>query len=142
MRLTKKQEVAVKNGQRVLLRKEGVDYVVIRADLYDRVATMFEFDNPRAQSRSRSPDVVRAVRNKPNGPAGNPSEPWSEEKNDRRCELIDKDIEGSITESEILELERLQLGFYEYLDSVAPPPMEGARRLHRKLLDKKRQRKR
>jgi hypothetical protein len=56
--------------------------------------------------------------------------------------LIDKDIEGTIAESEKLELERLQERFHKYLDTVAPPPMEGARRLHQQLLDKKRQRER
>ena len=63
-------------------------------------------------------------------------------KDDRRCELIDKDIEGTITEPEKSELAGLQQRFHEYLDTVAPPPMEGARRLHQQLLDKKRQRKR
>jgi hypothetical protein len=140
MRLTKKQELAAKNGQPVHLRKEGVEYVVMRADLYDRVATLFEIDNPLVQTRRPGPDVGGAVRDKPNGPAGDPCEPWTEEKNGRRCELIDKDIEGTISESEKLELERLQERFYQYLDTVAPPPMEGARRLHRQLLAKKRRR--
>ena len=142
MRLTKKEEVAVKNGQPVHLRKEGLDYVVLRADLYDRVATLFEIDNPWTQNQGAGPRADRAVRDKPNGPSGTPSELWTEEQNDRRCELIDKDIEGTISESENLELERLQKRFHEYLDAVAPPPLEGARRLHQQLLEKKRQRKR
>jgi hypothetical protein len=117
MRLTKKQEFAVKNGQRVLLRKEGVDYVVMRADLYDRVATLFEIDNPRTQGQRTGPEG-RAVRAKPNGPAGKPSEPWTEEKNDRRCKLIDKDIEGTISGSEKLELE---LRLHPCCASIAAP---------------------
>jgi hypothetical protein len=142
MRLTKNQERAIENGRPVRLRKEGLDCVVIRADLYDRVATLFEIDNPLRQMGRPAPDVGGAARRTPEGAAGDPSELWTEEKNDRRCELIDKDIEGTISESEELELERLQERFHEYLDTVAPPPMEGARRLHQELLDKKRQRER
>jgi hypothetical protein len=141
MRLTKKQERVIENGRPVRLRKDGLDCVVVRADLYDRVATLFEIDNPLMQG-IKEHDVGGDFRGGREGPTGDPSERWTEEKNDRRCELIDKDIEGTIAESEKLELERLQERFHKYLDTVAPPPMEGARRLHQQLLDKKRQRER
>jgi hypothetical protein len=62
---------------------------------------------------------------------------WSEDKNLRRCDLIDRDIQGLITMTEKLELQRLQDQFYEYLDIVAPTPLDGARRLHQELLKKK-----
>lgn len=140
MRLTKKQELAARNGQPVHLRKEGLEYVIIRADLIDRVATLFDIEGPLMRSRRTGPDVTEAVCDKPKGPRADPGGPWTEEKNDRRCELIDKDIEGTISESEKSELERLQKRFHEYLDTVAPPPIEGARRVHQQLLAKKRQR--
>ena len=68
------------------------------------------------------------------------SSEWSEEKNARRCELIDKEIDGDIGEDERRELETLQRQALEHLDRVAPWPVEGGRRLHQRLLEKKRQR--
>ena len=64
---------------------------------------------------------------------------WSEEKNSRRCDLIDKEIEGTLSEQERIELDDLQRQAVEYRDRVAPLPMEGAGRLHAQLLEKKRQ---
>lgn len=61
---------------------------------------------------------------------------WTDEKDARRCELIDKDIAGTITESEKVELHILQQQGNEHYDRVAPPPMEGARRLHQQLLSR------
>jgi hypothetical protein len=142
MRLTKEQVRVVQNGQAVHLRRAGLDCVVIRADLYDRLATLFVAGNRSAEFTAGDLDAAGASRDQPKKPVGGHRAAWSEERNDRRCLLIDKDIEGSITEAEKLELQGLQVRFHEYLDSVAPPPMEGARRLHRQLLDKKRQRER
>ena len=65
---------------------------------------------------------------------------WSDELNERRIELIDKDIQGNITTEERVELAELQRKAVTYRDRVAPLPIEGARRLHQKLLEKKRQR--
>ena len=64
---------------------------------------------------------------------------WSEEQNDRRIALIDKDIQGNITTEERVELAELQRHAVAYRDQVAPLPIEGARRLHRQLLERKRQ---
>jgi hypothetical protein len=58
---------------------------------------------------------------------------WSDDKNDRRCELIDKDIQGAITDAERSELESLTYQFREYRRRRAPLPMESARRLHAEL---------
>ena len=65
-------------------------------------------------------------------------EEWSEEKNSRRCELIDRQIEGNLSPEERIELDDLQRQATAYRDLTAPLPMEGARRLHRELLAKKR----
>lgn len=59
---------------------------------------------------------------------------WTEEKNARRCELIDRKIQERITADEAEELDRLQQALRRYLDCVAPLPLEGAKRLHAKLL--------
>jgi predicted DNA-binding antitoxin AbrB/MazE fold protein len=63
---------------------------------------------------------------------------WTVEDNERRCDLIDKHIEGAISESEKRELDQLQSQMREHLDRIAPMPMEGALRLHQQLLNKKR----
>jgi hypothetical protein len=65
---------------------------------------------------------------------------WSDELNERRIELIDKDIQANITTGERAELAELQRKAVSYRDRVAPLPIEGARRLHQQLLEMKRQR--
>jgi PAS domain S-box-containing protein len=59
---------------------------------------------------------------------------WSEAKNARRCELIDRKIQKMISSGEAAELEDLQEALRAYLDRVAPIPMEGAKRLHAELM--------
>jgi len=59
---------------------------------------------------------------------------WSPAMRRRRSELIDKDIMGSITPSERLELSELDRKGNAYYDTVAAPPMERAISLHQKLL--------
>lgn len=61
---------------------------------------------------------------------------WTDDKNARRCELIDREIAGRITETEKVELDSLQNQMRRHLDRVAPFPVEGARRLHQRLLRK------
>ena len=65
-------------------------------------------------------------------------EEWSEEKNNRRCDLIDRQIEGNLSPEERIELDDLQRQAIAYRDLMVPLPTEGARRLHRELLAKKR----
>ena len=62
---------------------------------------------------------------------------WTEEKNARRCQLIDRKIQEVITADESKELEWLQQALRQYLDRVAPLPLEGAKRLHAQLLRKR-----
>lgn len=68
-----------------------------------------------------------------------PDGAWNETKNARRCELIDKDIQGTISGAERRELELLTRELRAYRDRVAPLPLEGAKKLHQQLLAKKRQ---
>ncbi|MBL7037212.1 MAG: hypothetical protein ISR77_01220 [Pirellulaceae bacterium] len=62
---------------------------------------------------------------------------WTAEKEARRSELIDKDIAGTISADERTELAILDRQGNEHYDRVAPRPMEGARRLHQQLLDRR-----
>jgi hypothetical protein len=61
---------------------------------------------------------------------------WTERKNQRRCDLIDREIDGVITIEETIELRQLQDEMLRYQQRVAPWPIEAARQLHRKLLKK------
>jgi hypothetical protein len=64
----------------------------------------------------------------------NGSDTWSDAKDARRCDLIDRDIAGTISESERAELMRLEAQANEYFDQIAPPPIKGMQRLHQQLL--------
>lgn len=72
-----------------------------------------------------------------NGTPANASD-WTEAKNDRRCELIDRKYAGTLTPQEGIELAGLQEEMLRYRQSVAPLPLEDARRLHQELLTKAR----
>jgi hypothetical protein len=59
---------------------------------------------------------------------------WNSELNRRRFELIDGDIQGTLTRAEQIELAGLTQLMREKVDSEVDLPLEGARRLHRILL--------
>lgn len=61
---------------------------------------------------------------------------WNDAKNDRRCELIDKEIEGTLSPAEIRELEELQTQMLSYRRKVAPLPLKEVQELHQQLLNK------
>ena len=67
-------------------------------------------------------------------------EPWTDEKNTRRCALIDREIEGTLTPEETLELRHLQAEVIRYRERIAPLPIEDARKLHQELLERARRR--
>lgn len=58
---------------------------------------------------------------------------WNEEKNQRRCQLIDNDVEGKITKEESKELENLQDEMLKYRQKVAPLPLEEIREVYQEL---------
>jgi hypothetical protein len=68
--------------------------------------------------------------------AGPQEEDWTEEKNRRRCELIDRKYDHGLTPAEDAELALLQDAMYRYIDKVAPLPLDEARSLHQELLQK------
>jgi hypothetical protein len=69
-------------------------------------------------------------------PAADPpaDEPWTDAKNHRRYELIKRDIAGTITPAEIVELDQLTQELRRYVDRVAPLPFDYAHQLHEQLL--------
>ena len=60
---------------------------------------------------------------------------WNSELNQRRFELIDKEIQETLTPAERVELAGLTRIMREQLESESNLPMEGAKALHRKLLE-------
>jgi hypothetical protein len=66
----------------------------------------------------------------------NGDEVWTEEKNNRRCDLIERKYAGTLSPSEAVELAQLQEQMLRYRQKVAPLPVEDARRLHQELLTK------
>ncbi|AWM39255.1 hypothetical protein GobsT_24450 [Gemmata obscuriglobus] len=67
---------------------------------------------------------------------GEAADDWDAAKDARRCELIDREIAGTITGGEAAELQALQAAMLWHRRKVAPLPLDDARRLHRELLAK------
>jgi hypothetical protein len=68
-------------------------------------------------------------------PQGNGDvENWTEAKNTRRCQLVDREIDGTLTPEERIELHQLQQEMLRHRRRVAPLPLEDARALHQQLL--------
>lgn len=63
-------------------------------------------------------------------------EEWTDARNERRCDLIDRKYAGKLTPQEAVELAGLQEEMLRYRQRVAPLPLEAARRLHQELLAK------
>jgi hypothetical protein len=61
---------------------------------------------------------------------------WTPEKNARRCALIDREIDGTLTPAEASELAGLQRQMLRHVQRVAPLPLEATRRLYEELLAK------
>ena len=61
---------------------------------------------------------------------------WTDAKNHRRCQLIDKEIDGTLTPQEVAELQQLQRAMLRYRHKVAPLPLAAARQLHQELLER------
>jgi hypothetical protein len=54
---------------------------------------------------------------------------WSDERNARRCALIEKDVRGTIAPEEARELEDLQVQLRHYRRHVAPLPLAQTRQM-------------
>lgn len=62
---------------------------------------------------------------------------WSDALNQRRFALIDKEIQQSLTPAESIELAGLTRIMRDHVETETNLPMNGARALHRKLLQLK-----
>jgi hypothetical protein len=62
--------------------------------------------------------------------------PWTEAKNARRCDLIDRKYAGMLSPAEAVELARLQDQMLRHRQTVAPLPLAEVRRLYEELLAK------
>jgi hypothetical protein len=61
---------------------------------------------------------------------------WTSAKNRRRGELIDRELDGTISPEEQHELDNLTEQMRRFVDRVAPLPLEPLQKLHRQLLEK------
>ena len=59
---------------------------------------------------------------------------WTDSKNARRCLLVDRDIDGTLTAAERRELKALQAELSRYRQLVAPLPIQELRSLHDQLM--------
>jgi len=66
--------------------------------------------------------------------AGAEAGEWTDQKNQRRCELIDRKYDHGLSPAEEAELTVLQDAMHRFIDRVAPLPLDAARRLHQELL--------
>jgi hypothetical protein len=80
--------------------------------------------------------VAEFIQREPAAPHNGNGE-WSPERDARRCDLIDKDIAETISAAERDELTVLERQANEHFDRIAPPPLDGARRLHQQLLNRR-----
>lgn len=78
---------------------------------------------------------VAPLGNRANGTVESPG-PWTEEKNARRCALVDRGIDGTFAPEEAAELAVLQDQMLRERRKLAPVPLEDLRRLHQDLLAK------
>ena len=60
--------------------------------------------------------------------------PWTDAKNARRAELIDKEIAGTLSSSDAGELAKLQQAMLDYRRAIAPLPLDDVQNLHNELL--------
>lgn len=68
-------------------------------------------------------------------PAAEPiDEPWTDARNRRRYELIDREIASTLTPDEAVELQQLTQAMRRHRDRVAPLPLDHVRQLHEQLL--------
>ena len=107
--------------RKALDERNGEPILVIDPDLQQRFVLIADTD-----------DRVRDLFAESNGD-GN----WTAEKEARRRDLIDKDIAGSISVEERVELAVLDREGNLHYDKIAPRPIEGARKLHQELLNKR-----
>lgn len=100
-----------------------------------RVATTRAFKATLLESGMDSPGVLELFAQVATENQARETPHWDAELNRRRCELIDRDIQGSLSSIEQLELANLTQQMRKHVDTEVNFPTEGAKQLHRYLLD-------
>ncbi|MFN0019853.1 MAG: hypothetical protein ACKVP0_16470 [Pirellulaceae bacterium] len=98
--------------------RSHVEYVLIKKQEYDLLR-----------------DSDKGLSTSPEGDDGILSE-WNETLNARRIELVNQEIDGTLTAEEAVELQDLQNKMLAFRRKVAPYPLEELRELHQQLLEK------
>ena len=80
--------------------------------------------------------LVRVLPAEGGAAASNGNGEWTPSDNHRRCDLIDKKFRTGLTPAEAAELASLSAGLRNFMDRVAPVPLDDVRRLHQQLLEK------
>jgi len=104
---------------------EAVKQFVLNLPMNDNGGSLLEL-NGRAIALLLPPPQAT------NGSA--PQEEWTDAKNNRRCDLIDRKYSGGLTTREAVELADLQNEMIRHRQRVAPLPLNDARKLHQELL--------
>jgi hypothetical protein len=89
--------------------------------------------NPNGSVLELGGRAIALVVPAPSVPNGD-GEPWTDAKNHRRCDLIDRKYSGALSPAEAAELARLQEEMLQHRQRVAPLPLEDARRMLHELL--------
>jgi hypothetical protein len=101
----------------------------IDVDVHDESVLRFVLSLPSDPSgtwlRVNGKTLFRVIPVSPSDSAD--QQPWTDEQNARRCLLIDKEVGGTITTLEALELEELQDQLRRYRRQVAPLPLAETR---------------
>lgn len=120
---------------RLLVRKElAVNH--IRLDAQDEAVKRFFLSlpvDPRGSVLELEGHAVACILplSPESGGGAAPAE-WTEAKNARRCALIDREIDETLTPEEAVELHRLQGEMLYHRRQAASLPLEDARRLHQR----------
>jgi hypothetical protein len=97
-----------------------------------------EADGSLVELNGRALARVLPVAKGRNGAAADAG-PWTEAKNNRRCQLVDREIGGILSPEEAAELAVLQEQFFKERRRLAPVGLDDLRRLHQDLLAKAQQ---
>jgi hypothetical protein len=131
--------VAAARAGRAARPKEEVTVTHVDLDTQPEVVRQFVLtlsasgDGAILESAGRP---VACVVPHPKSPSGTsaPEEEWTEIKNRRRGELLDRKYDRGLSPPEEAELALLQDAMHRYIDKVAPLPLDAARSLHHALL--------
>lgn len=113
----------------ILIEKPG-----FRVATTDRLTARFQLRGIDDASAEKASRLGHPITTDPPLRQESEDETWTEEKNKRRCALIDRKYAGTLTPDLARELARLQSLMLYHRQRIAPLPLEDAERLYEKLL--------